>query len=329
LLLHLRNVALGGSGKTVTLWHWVNEFLSLDQPQQKGAYTAILSVEDVPANCLTHLFCEWAHLHAHHAWRAESMPEHILERLHAASPNADSPIFYLNLDALDEEREILDASRQAMKQLLRWFWKEECAIRVTKRRPKATLILTCRNAKEIADDWLHLHSPFDDPSERDDLSERLAIINVTDFSDGELREAAQLGVAKEVASRIEKALSLSSNAEERDNVLLLQEGDPFLHPVDAQIIQALHHPALWRCLLGLGEVSLQSAVLDGETKALHQLTGKFLLWFCTKAEVRRIGHALQSNELQKIIMTIAQKCREQKRNHFFVYNGLRQPVLPT
>lgn len=311
---------LGGSGKTVALWHWVNEFLSHNSPQQKGTYAAILSIQDVQVDCLTHLFCDWAHLPSHHAWRAENMPEHILERLQAASPKAGSPIFYLNLDALDEERELLERSRQAIKQLLRWFWKEECTVREARRRPKATLILTCRNAEEVADDWLHLYSPFDDMPGLDNMPERLPIVRIADFSDSELGEAAQLGVAKEIASRIEKALyaaqSISFAPEEKDTMLLPQEIDPFLQPVDARILQALHHPALWQCLLSLPEISLQSAVLDGDTEAMHLLTHKFLSWFCMKARVRGIGYALKRDELQNIITTIAQKCREQKKNHF-------------
>jgi hypothetical protein len=32
---------------------------------------------------------------------------------------------------------------------------------------------------------------------------------------------------------------------------LLQKEDLFIQPIDGQILQALHHPALWRSLLAL------------------------------------------------------------------------------
>ena len=135
---------LGGNGKTVSLWHWTEEFLSSSVPEQQGMYTAIMAAEDVRPDCLTHLLCDWANLPYHHDWRAESMPEHILERLRVASPGGKHPILYLCIDEIDEEQNLTDSTHRAIKQLLGWFWNEELEVRRSGRLPRATIILTCR-----------------------------------------------------------------------------------------------------------------------------------------------------------------------------------------
>ena len=303
----------GGNGKTVSLWHWTEEFLSSAVPQQEGTYTAIMAAEDVPPDCLTHLLCDWAELPHHHDWRAERMPEHVLERLQVASPDAKHPILYLNIDAIDEEQNLSDSTYHTIKQMLAWFWKEESEVRRLGRSPRATVILTCRDKSEIASRWLHLNSPFGD------ADEHLPSVEVNDFSPIELLEAARLGLSEELAARIEKALLLEdsqySTLVGETPLPLLQRIDPFLSPVDQQTVQALRHPALGRCLLTLGESAMQSLVLEGDPGALHHLAEKYVHWFCSKAEMR--GHALDSNELKNILSTIARKCRAGEHTWYY------------
>jgi hypothetical protein len=298
----------GGNGKTVSLWHWTEEFLASSVPHQKGMYTAILAAEDVRPDFLTHLLCDWADLPYHHDWRAESMPEHILERLRVASPGGKHPILYLSVDGIDEEQSINDITHRAIKQTLGWFWKEELEVRRSGRLPRATIILTCRDEREIANRWLYLNSPFGD----DDV--HLPSVEVKDFTDGELMQAARLGLSGELSSRIERTLLLEksdySTFMEESDVPLLQKTDPFLHSVDQQILKALHHPALWRCFLTLDGPSIQSLVLSGDPSMLQQLAKIYVYWFCSKAEMR--GHSLKSNELEAVLTSIARQCRVDK-----------------
>src|SRR5579883_123914 len=193
---------LGGNGKTVSLWHWTEEFLSSGTPLREGTYVAVTAAENVRPNFLRHLSCGWANLPAHHDRRAESMPEHVLERLRAASANAKHPILYLGIDAIDEEQNLFENTRRAaIKELLAWFWKEEQEIRRLGRLPRATIILSCRDEKEIEKGWLNLFSPFGD------ANERLPNVAINDFSDLELLEAARLGLSEELSARIEQSLT--------------------------------------------------------------------------------------------------------------------------
>src|SRR6266849_3696947 len=119
---------LGGSGKTVALCHWIEEFLALTTPKLQGRYTAIMAAEEIQSGCLAHLLCNWANLPFQHGWRAQTSPEHVLERLRVASQGVTHPILYLGIDAVDEERGIQDSTRTAIRELLGWFWKEESEV---------------------------------------------------------------------------------------------------------------------------------------------------------------------------------------------------------
>ncbi len=299
---------LGGNGKTVSLWHWMEEFLSSSVPQQRGAYTAILAAEDVQASCLTHVLCDWANLPADHGWRENHRPQYVFERLRVASPGAKHPIFYLEVDAIDEEQNLSDGTRHAIKQLLKWFWEEELAIHRSGRFPQATIILTCRDEMEIARRWLYLNSPFGD------TAVRLPSVAVNDFEPEELLEAAQRGLQREFFARIEKALFPEEKGfSSPGDIPLLQKVEPILQPVDQQILLSLRHPALWRCFI-IEEPSIQSRVLDGDPGALQQLAKRYVFWFCSKAEMR--GHALKNDELEHVLAVIARDCQGSGRMHY-------------
>jgi GTPase SAR1 family protein len=295
----------GGSGKTVALWQWMGEFFSSALPQWKGTYAAILSARDVEPDCLCNLICDWAALPEFHNWRSQRTPEHVLERLHVASPEATQPILYLNVDAIDEEQGMSDGSRKGIKQLLQWFVNEELAVQHSARRPKATLILTCREKMEIANQWLDLISPYGD------TSIHLESLSVNDFSHEELRMAARIGLPGELSHRIEKALLIiedgNSTFTDSYEAPLLQETEPFAEIVDEQILQAIHHPSLWRCLLSFQDARIQSLILDGNPASLRELAKKFIGWFCAKARHR--GQPLTENEMESIITTILRECQ--------------------
>jgi hypothetical protein len=163
---------------------------------------------------------------------------------------------------------------------------------------------------EIAARWLlHLKSPFGD------ADEHLPSIEVSDFSHTELLEAAHLGLSEELSTRIEKALSSgeygSTSTLDEHEPPLLQKGDFFTQPINGQILQALCHPALWRSLLALSNLDVQSRILDGDPDALHKLAEKFVNgWFCSKARMR--GQELRHHELKAILVAIACECRPEK-----------------
>jgi len=281
---------LGGGGKTAALWHWTKELLTSADPQQQGRYVAIMAAEDIQAGCLANLFCDWAHLPSQHVWRDQASPEYILEHLSMEISRSKHPILYLSIDAIDEEQEIQALTRTAITDLLGWFWKEESEVQRMKRLPQATIVITCREMK-IANRWLHLNSPFGD-TEKD-----LPNVEVTDFLPEELLEAARLGLPKELSARIESMFQSP----------ILQKTNPFIRPVDEEILEALRHPALWGSLLALGDPNVQSCVLDGNPDALHELAKKITHWFYCKAQRR--GQQLEDSELKAILAAIERECR--------------------
>ncbi len=169
---------VGGNGKTAALW----------LPQQLGIYYSLSPAQLVQEGFLAHQFCIWANVPNSHGWRRQG-PEQILDRLEIArtasmkTPSVSHPIFVLGLDAVDEA--FREGDRNALRNLLMWFWKQEVHMR---QQPRATLIVTCRDSKELAGRWLDIDSPYED--ELKPFREVEVVIN--EFSASELVTAANL-----------------------------------------------------------------------------------------------------------------------------------------
>ncbi len=320
----------GGNGKTAALWQWMSDSLLSELPKQQGIYYCLSPAQWVQEDFLAHQFCTWAHVPASHHWRRQE-PEHILHRLEIArtasarAPSVGHPIFVLGLDAVDEA--FRDGDRNVLRNLLMWFWKEEVQLR---QQPRATLIVTCRNAKELAMRWLDIASPYEDEPQ----PFREVEVSVDEFSASELVAVAHLHLpalavrfartyrALEVPSssllasgraiRSFDAQQLSLFVASSGEMAIEMEGagialtdSPSLQAVDAEVFEALRHPTLWHCLLEV-DGAMQSRVLDGEAEALAHLATRFLSWFCYKVRAR--GKRTQYEDMIEVLKVIARRC---------------------
>jgi hypothetical protein len=223
----------------------------------------------------------------------------------------------LGLDAVDEA--FREGDRNALRSLLMWFWQQEGHRR---QQPRATLIVTCRDSKELAARWLNIASPYE--YEPKPFREVEVVIN--EFSASELVSAATLHVPA-LAARFEQTYRarevspsvLASDqsyrsfeaqlatflAPEMEVSRVLVPESPSLQAVDTAIFEALRHPTLWHCLLKIDD-QMQSRVLDGEEEALAHLATRFLSWFCQKACAR--GKRTQTGDMMEVLKVIAHHC---------------------
>ncbi|MFL5701532.1 MAG: NACHT domain-containing protein [Ktedonobacteraceae bacterium] len=191
----------GGNGKTTALWQWIEDCLTSRLPQQRGIYYHLDSADKVQRDFLAVRFCRWARVPTTHHWMILNIPEQIIDRLEIARnastklPLEHPLIFVLALDAVDEAFQQPD--KDALKELLMWFWEQETQLNV---RPRATLIITCRETKELARNWLRIISPHEkEPKPFRDIE-----VEVKEFSPDELVAAARQCLPT-VADRFEKA----------------------------------------------------------------------------------------------------------------------------
>jgi len=308
----------GGNGKTAVLWQWVYDALLSVLPEQPGIYYCLSPAQSVQEGFLAHQFCSWANVPAGHHWQSQE-PRQVLHRLEiacAASTRASSvghPIFVLGLDAVDEA--FRDGDRSALKNILLWFWNQEVQ---ELQQPNATLIVTCRDAKELAEHWLDIVSPY--AVESQPLRE--VEVSVDEFSASELVAVARLYLPALAArfvhtDHVLQAPSSSlfapgqairsfapSFVVEEEGTIPLPDG-PSLQAVNAEVFEALRHPTLWHCLLEV-DSTLLSPVLDGEADALAQLTTHFLIWFCAKVRAR--WKQMQLADMIEVLKVIACRC---------------------
>jgi len=292
---------LGGCGKTVALWQWAHETTTAPKPRGRPS-TAISAAGVIPRLWITQTVCDWAGLpHINHSRHAEE-PERALQRLCVANPEAPRPILFLGLDGLDEG---IDSPEQKyiVRELLRWFWEEDEKARQEGRVPKAALVVTCRSVEEVVKDWLHL-----DVSGYGYHGVGPSGVEVTDFSEEELLEAARAGTPT-LSNRIEAAVRsragrpLGTQAYDQEPPLLGQSG-PYVRGANEEVLEALMHPAVWRALLELGP-DVQSRVLSSEFSATRQLAAAFTGRFCVKVVARGRLAGMNEDALLDVLCAIA------------------------
>jgi hypothetical protein len=220
------------------------------------------------------------------------------------TPSVSHPIFVLGLDAVDEA--VQGHDRRALEELLKWFWEQEVHL---SHLPRATLIVTCRDSKQLAE-WLNIVSPYEDkPNPFRDTE-----VVVNEFSPDELVAAAREHLPR-IAERFEQAYRalevqpatfITALSSEMEAPSVLQPESPSLQPLDEEVFQALRHPALWHCLLKVDDGTLRSRVLDGKAEALEQLAIRFLSWFCRKMRAR--GKQAHDEDVIEVLKVIAHHC---------------------
>jgi hypothetical protein len=144
---------LGGCGKPVALCQWAQELTAVSPPGA-GAFTTIGLASDAVRFWIAEVICEWGNIFQNPSRRSEQ-PEHALERLRLANPDLALPIIHLGLDGLDEAIGNADQVN-IVKEILRWFWEEDKRLQQELRPPRATLVLTCRDARDLEQKWLRL-----------------------------------------------------------------------------------------------------------------------------------------------------------------------------
>lgn len=316
----------GGNGKTTVLWQWLKDCLSTQLPQQRGIYYHLDAANKVQSDFFATCFCHWTHVPTTHRWRDVNTPEQIIDRLeisrHASMELSldHHLIFVLALDAVDEAFRKPD--KGALKELLMWFWEQETTQPTM--HPRASLIITCRDTKELARDWLQILSPFEKTSE----VFREIEVKVDAFTPDELVTAARQHLPA-FAHRFEKARSvldisfplrvsgpgrasdissfpgLGTRAIQIEDSSVFQAEDTVVEAVQTEIFQALYHPTLWQCLLKIDPPWL-SRVLDGENAALDHLAALFVQWFCAKRAAR--GNQEDESEIKRVLKELARQC---------------------
>ena len=301
----------GGCGKTVALWQWAKD-LVVSSPPGNGVFTAVSPAEDLDPNWIAQSVSSWANLPVNSP-RCEEHFDRALGRLLVANPGSPQPILHLGLDGLDEEIGV--AQRETVKQTVKWFRKQSRMLRTEARAPEAILVVTCRDAGDLAQKWLRDPSGFGN----DGLSPQ--VVEIGDFNEKELERAAASCGIPELHDMIEASLHIPA-ADRFDTVA---DGDTFItlgHATSANqanetILQAVRHPAMWRSLLGLAPPA-QLKALEGEPGAVEQLAHAFLQRFFSKLSARGCALGLDNEALHHVLHSVALGCtRDVPGRHAF------------
>ena len=201
-----------------------------------------------------------------------------MARLRHANPDASRPILVLDLDGIDE---VNHEQRCAVQRLLHQFWRvrggeaTDAVLLVTARGPGGT--------SEAAMDKLVRRWLTSDLYSR--VSAQVGRVFVTDFGEEELSNAARL-LGQDCWRRIAPALAASARGGIGPTALgdesLLSGDSPAAAPA---MVNSLRHPAMWGSFVSLDH-DRRLLVLDQQSAALSELTGRFILRFCEKVNRR-------------------------------------------
>jgi uncharacterized protein (DUF2249 family) len=206
---------------------------------------------------------------------------------------------------VDEE---LGQADQFVRDAINWFWGEDDRARREGRPPKATLVVSVRDADDIDQRWLARN-----PSGFEYVGDAPRKIHVGDFSFDELREAAGAAAAA-IAERIAATIAVLTVDQGLQPVqpVVLGAGPPVPGvepPANASVVLALRHPVMWGSLLQL-DANQQVAVLDGDAAALRLLAKRFIGRFHNKVSAR--GHVvhLAIEQLTTVLKTVAHQTHQ-------------------
>ncbi len=124
-------------------------------------------------------------------------------------------------------------------------------------------------------------------------------IEIDDFSEEDLLKAAKISLPS-LYSIIEKTLKSSQSIID-DSLISISDsyfgGKMDSQAADIEMVNALRHPALFRCLLELNEDN-QKGVLYSDEISLRELVRNFIKWCSYKIHYRRFG-APSMNDIEK------------------------------
>lgn len=285
----------GGTGKTLGLWQWLKK-ISLSPQDLDGKFTILHSANDVSSNFVTKTICNWRNTISSKFKGEDS--EIAMRRLISANPEKEPPIFYLGIDAIDEDTES-SVDRENIRTLIKQFWDKEKAIRRnTQDIIDSTLIITCRDEKEFMLKWLGVinnstSSEYKPPC-----------IQITDFDDNELVDLSS-SLNKDIHERFLPILNHNPIENTNSTTLIgIDSLNPFIRGISPSIQASLKHPVMWQSFLSLS-LSLQERVLDEDKDALMDLSNNFVTWFCDKA--MRRSEQFQGIDIRFILCHIARE----------------------
>lgn len=315
-------VGQGGTGKTVALGQWIHAC------RERGRTVAVLRHASAVNNehYLAREARGWATDGDSSLRSADTLPT-ILARLALANGEDVRPVFVLALDGLDHVH--LRAFAPQIQAILREFSDEEGRASNLGLAPRATIMITCRDADELKE-----YLPVRDLSGFGLSQEKqCGIVDMGLFSWHELRRAAAR-LADPVRRRVEDLVGASQLADsalpqplESAN-LTLKELHPDASPAPLSLglssssswhmpappeassdsvipIHLLRYPVLWRAFLLL-EQSEQEGFLMGDAEALPRLARQYVGRFCSKAAERISG--LRREEVADALVPVAGVC---------------------
>ena len=306
---------LGGCGKTATLLQWADATMesAVAAPGRtvydSGAFVALEGANGVQPNWVSTVIGEWGNWSVGGRLYSDNR-DRVWERLHAANPDADLPLLHLGLDGLDEDADS-DLRKDGLRDILRWFWDEDIEATSRGRRPRMTLVVTCREGAMIVEDVLRLRR-HGAPG-----ASLFAQIGIGDFSEPDLRQAVALlpPDRREIRRRLEEAVDLVDGPQEDDNddagLLSAAAVTPAAPQapgvaVDPDIYTALKHPATWDAFYSL-DVESQEGVLDGSRESTMRLARAIVRRACTKAHERHSSIFPDTDDLILVLRDVAQK----------------------
>lgn len=310
----------GGTGKSVALWQWAHA-MAASGDRHGGAFTAFAFADWLAPNWVTNTVCLWRTLPDSHRDQGENR-ERTLQRITSANEGMSAPYLHLALDGLDETHRASD-SLDVLGRLIRWCWEEEAQVRRGQGgEHRMTLVVTCRDARDIMSNFLGLGG------RGIRIPEGLGpkVLTLGDFTRDELRAVAQEQAAG-IYPRIERVLggtfpdtAPSPGGFAAPQVVggKLRAQKAGVRPADRGIVEALHHPVIWRALLEL-EPQQQDRAVDNDTAATRDLAQVVVDRFASKVIVRRRGEFLDEEAVRAALRAIAAAGRTQPDRQAYAY----------
>lgn len=277
----------GGTGKSVAACQILERALR-SAIRVPPPFAAMNSVHELTESWVAELVSNWRNSNQR-SHSTEPIDTAIARLIAAAS--GTPPILRLALDGIDEVGP--RPEYRAIGQILRFFRKEDTLCRAEGRLPRAVLLVTCRDPEEVYSNWIDLGCFAQDV-------DTIRHLRLTQFSNPELRQIADLVLESSVASRIRRAIEIGGSDRYRDPRAVAGDMPRAALP---EVVEALRHPGLWRFFSEDFDQNEQHMILDGEHACLDRLCRSFVDWLCKKAERRK--HAIPSDTTRTIVRTVA------------------------
>jgi hypothetical protein len=271
----------GGNGKSTALATWAGNALAA-APSGPGALIGVWQASQIETCWVRGLICDYAEIPREGHARRSERAEVAIDRLAVANPDCPHPVLLLGLDGLDEGANYADRERE-IRETLVWFRDEDERAKHEGRPPIATLVVTCRESRQVFEEWI-------DPGVSGFPPEATPpqTLVVGDFTDAELLEAVRLG-APDLYPAFDATIAAAkvSSRGWYDDIPSVDDLVRAPALIGIETLGSLRHPVVWRALLRLPRET-QGRVLSGDPDATRELARVFTDWFCSKARKRRL-----------------------------------------